>query len=99
MPHDKELTVSNTLARLNEFNKIYISNNTFPDFKSSFDINLFNTFRSYLNLEKHFPKPHQKILMREDSLLKLLELKLRVNFHIQSLIVVLQEEIIFIQEK
>ena len=33
--------------------------------------------------------------MREDSLLKLLELKLRVNFHIQSLIVVLQEEIIF----
>ena len=60
MPHDKELTVSNTLARLNEFNKIYISNNTFPDFKSSFDINLFNTFRSYLNLEKHFPKPSSK---------------------------------------
>ena len=98
MPHDKELTVSNTLARLNEFNKIYISNNTFPDFKSSFDINLFNTFRSYLNLENIFLNLI-KILMREDSLLKLLELKLRVNFHIQSLIVVLQEEIIFIQEK
>ncbi len=60
MAHDKELTVSNTLSRLNEFNKIYISNSSFPDFKSSFDINLFNTFRSYLNLEKHFPKPHHK---------------------------------------
>lgn len=60
LPHDIELTVSDTLNKLIEFNETYISNSNFPYFNSVFDINLFNTFRSYMDLNKHFPKPHHK---------------------------------------
>ena len=52
---DIEIKVSEALRLLNYFKDSYIGNNTLPLFKNSFEFNLFNTFRSYINLEKIYP--------------------------------------------
>tara|TARA_B110000971_G_scaffold217510_1_gene254522 strand:- start:2790 stop:3902 length:1113 start_codon:yes stop_codon:yes gene_type:complete len=52
------LKVSEVLDKLKYFFQIYISNNEFPRFENEFDIKLFNTFRSNINLQKHYPQKH-----------------------------------------
>jgi UDP-2-acetamido-2,6-beta-L-arabino-hexul-4-ose reductase len=51
---DAEIRVSEILPKLAEFRDIYLKNHVFPFLGSSFDVNLFNTFRSYIDLD-HFP--------------------------------------------
>jgi len=46
--------VSEVLSKLNEFKDIYLKNHIIPVLKGSFDFCLFNTFRSYIDLN-HFP--------------------------------------------
>tara|TARA_X000001036_G_scaffold419933_1_gene440270 strand:+ start:952 stop:2067 length:1116 start_codon:yes stop_codon:yes gene_type:complete len=52
---DIEIKVSQVLKLLNYFKKSYIETNTLPLFSSSFEFDLFNTFRSYINLKKNYP--------------------------------------------
>ncbi|MBA4408498.1 MAG: hypothetical protein C0397_03635 [Odoribacter sp.] len=42
-------TVSNVLLILKSFKNIYIENKEIPEFKNSFEKNLFNTFQSYIS--------------------------------------------------
>lgn len=61
--HQSELKVSHTavcrvstiLSILQSFKKNYLQNNTIPTFSSSFELNLFNTFRSYIDLNSFYP--------------------------------------------
>jgi UDP-2-acetamido-2,6-beta-L-arabino-hexul-4-ose reductase len=48
VPFDIRAKVTEVLAKLNEFNNLYVSNCIVPQFKNSFEVNLFNTFRSYI---------------------------------------------------
>ena len=40
------------------FKQQYLEKGEFPELKTSFDLNLFNTFRSYIDLKDYYPKKH-----------------------------------------
>lgn len=50
-----EIKVSDILKLLEDYKETYFIKNTFPSFQNSFQLNLFNTFRSYIDHEKYFP--------------------------------------------
>lgn len=52
---DIEVKVSVVLFLLNYFKDSYLKSNTIPVFKNSFEFQLFNTFRSYIDLNKTYP--------------------------------------------
>ncbi len=52
---DIEIKVSKVLNLLNYFKDSYLKNNTIPTFNKSFELNLFNTFRSCVDLEETYP--------------------------------------------
>jgi UDP-2-acetamido-2,6-beta-L-arabino-hexul-4-ose reductase len=52
---DIDINVSKVLSLLETFNSSYIENNTIPKFNSQFELQLFNTFRSYLKLDNRYP--------------------------------------------
>ena len=64
--HSIKIKVSSILMKLNNFNSCYLDKGIIPKFNSDFELNLFNTFRSYINLDKYFPvkyknkKPNKK---------------------------------------
>ncbi len=55
IPCDIEIRVSEVLRILNQFKVSYLKNNTLPLFANSFEFDLFNTFRSYIDLENNYP--------------------------------------------
>ena len=52
---DLEVKVSDVLTLLNAFKTSYIDNNKIPSLQTSFELDMFNTFRSYLDLENRYP--------------------------------------------
>lgn len=55
IPHSKEISVSQLLSQLNMYKENYLQKGSIPEVSGSFDINLFNTFRSYIDHRTHFP--------------------------------------------
>jgi UDP-2-acetamido-2,6-beta-L-arabino-hexul-4-ose reductase len=55
IPYDFELKVSEILKLLEEFRNHYFINNVIPSLNNSNEINLFNTFRSYMDHKNRFP--------------------------------------------
>lgn len=53
--HTKEISVSNLLEKLQEFNNIYIQKGIMPVLADSFEVNLFNTLRSYIDYSSYYP--------------------------------------------
>lgn len=47
--------VTEILDLLKKFKFVYGEKGEFPELKSAFEVNLFNTFRSFMNIPKHFP--------------------------------------------
>ena len=60
--HTNEITVSNILLKLIYFKNNYIDNGIIPFLGDHFEINLFNTFRSYIDMENFFPRIYVKHL-------------------------------------
>jgi UDP-2-acetamido-2,6-beta-L-arabino-hexul-4-ose reductase len=54
---DVEVKVTEVLRLLNLFKSSYLDKNTFPSLKSAFELQLFNTFRSYIDIDKINPVP------------------------------------------
>ncbi len=52
---DKKIKVSEVLRLLKHFKDSYLKDNTIPLFNNSFEFDLFNTFRGYINLDKNYP--------------------------------------------
>jgi UDP-2-acetamido-2,6-beta-L-arabino-hexul-4-ose reductase len=52
---DISIKVSQILEKLNSFKKVYFDKGEIPELEDSFSLNLFNTYRSFIDLEKHFP--------------------------------------------
>ena len=52
--------VSKILEKLNYFNLLYIKDGNIPDLSNSFELNLFNTLRSYIPHEIFYPIAHQQ---------------------------------------
>ena len=52
--------VSELLFTLNKFKVSYFDNGEIPKIKNNFELNLFNTFRSYIDIKNYFPKKYIK---------------------------------------
>jgi UDP-2-acetamido-2,6-beta-L-arabino-hexul-4-ose reductase len=55
VPHTSESKVSRILSLLEKYKEQYQDNGIIPEFSSRFELNLFNTFRCYMDIATHFP--------------------------------------------
>ena len=53
--HTSENKVSDILSMLENYKKTYFEGYCFPDLKSTFEVNLFNSFRSYIDHSSRYP--------------------------------------------
>jgi UDP-2-acetamido-2,6-beta-L-arabino-hexul-4-ose reductase len=53
--HTNELKVSEVLHLLSIFKKEYLDNGNIPKLNSNFELQLFNTFRSFIDFKTHYP--------------------------------------------
>jgi len=60
--HTSEIKVSEILLMLENFKKIYFDGHCFPELNSIFELNLFNTFRSYFDHSSRYP-----VLLKENA--------------------------------
>lgn len=60
--HIATTKVSETLEKLKVYRKLYQEQNIIPALGSYFDVALFNTYRSYLNLKEHYPVELKKFV-------------------------------------
>lgn len=60
IPHSSEHKVSEILEILERYKVQYFENGIIPELNSPFEVNLFNTFRSYINHKNHFPVNYVK---------------------------------------
>ena len=58
--HTSEHKVSEILEILERYKVQYFENGIIPELNSPFEVNLFNTFRSYINHKNHFPVNYVK---------------------------------------
>lgn len=59
IPSDFKLKVSEVLKILNDFKELYIEKDEIPDISETFKLNLFNTFRSYIDYDNFYPKSYK----------------------------------------
>ena len=59
---DKQIKVSEVLDTLLNFHSIYIEKDVIPNLSDSFHLNLFNTFRSYIDYKNFYPRQLKKNL-------------------------------------
>lgn len=55
LPHDVTKKVTEILSLFQNFKSLYFDNGIIPTLADINDLNLFNTFRSYIDIDKHFP--------------------------------------------
>lgn len=55
VPHTSEHKVSQLLELISAFKTSYFEKGLFPELKNRFEVNLFNTFRCYMDIAGHFP--------------------------------------------
>ena len=55
IPHEAEKNVSEIFSMLQEYKQTYIIGNMIPKLEGDFEIELFNTFRSYIDISIHCP--------------------------------------------
>jgi UDP-2-acetamido-2,6-beta-L-arabino-hexul-4-ose reductase len=67
--------VSEILELLNQFKDTYFDNGQIPSLKNQFEINLFNTFRSYFNLAKHFPVKYKNNIDHRGNFVEIIRLE------------------------
>src|SRR4030042_2025700 len=60
------------LALLNSYHLKYLENNIIPELNNRFEINLFNTFRSYIDHSNHFPVLHKKNVDNRGSFVEII---------------------------
>ena len=60
IPHTGEAKVSKILSLLEYFKIAYQENDEIPVINDDFEFKLFNTFRSYININKFFPKKYSQ---------------------------------------
>ncbi|MBN9300148.1 MAG: NAD-dependent epimerase/dehydratase family protein, partial [Filimonas sp.] len=74
--HTKEIRVSTLLDLLKKFDKEYINLGVIPAFSDSFELNLFNTFRCYINFEEHFPVMFKKHIDSRGAFVEIVRLNI-----------------------
>ncbi|MCK6611994.1 MAG: NAD-dependent epimerase/dehydratase family protein [Bacteroidia bacterium] len=58
VPATAKASVSEILNTLNKFKEMYQDKGEIPELNSTFELNLFNTFRCYMDIKNYFPRPY-----------------------------------------
>lgn len=69
---EKTISVNEVKDRLIEFKAEYIDNNTIPNLDNNFKLNLFNTFRSYIDIGASFPIKHKNNIDKRGNFIEIL---------------------------
>jgi UDP-2-acetamido-2,6-beta-L-arabino-hexul-4-ose reductase len=72
--HTHTIKVSEVLTLLNSFKKEYNDAGIIPFFSNNFELNLFNTFRSYIDLRNFFPKKLKQNIDQRGSFVEIIKL-------------------------
>ncbi len=73
--HTDSYKVSEILELLNQFKNTYFDKGQIPCFQNQFQINLFNTFRSYFNLATHFPIKYKNNIDERGNFVEIIRLE------------------------
>jgi UDP-2-acetamido-2,6-beta-L-arabino-hexul-4-ose reductase len=73
--HTNSYKVSEILNLLIKFKTKYLENSQIPNFNNSFEINLFNTFRSYFNLNNYYPIKYKNNIDDRGNFVEILKLE------------------------
>jgi len=73
--HTDTLKVSEILELLLNYKNKYFKNGQIPNFKNQFELNLFNTFRSYFNLNTHFPIKYKNNIDERGNFVEIIRLE------------------------
>lgn len=73
--HTDVLKVSDILKLLSIFKEKYFENGLIPYFRNAFELNLFNTFRSYIDLRSHFPIKYKKNIDDRGNFVEIIRLE------------------------
>jgi len=73
--HTDTYKVSEILELLIKFKNKYFENSQIPAFNNQFEINLFNTFRSYFNLSNHFPIKYKNNIDERGNFVEIIRLE------------------------
>lgn len=74
--HTDTYKVSEILELLIIFKNKYFENGQIPEFNNLFEINLFNTFRSYFNLNTHFPIKYKNNIDERGNFVEIIRLEI-----------------------
>jgi len=55
MPHTSEAKVSEILTMLNYYKEVYQERGEIPEINNTFELNLFNTYRCFIDIKNYFP--------------------------------------------
>jgi UDP-2-acetamido-2,6-beta-L-arabino-hexul-4-ose reductase len=58
--HEHEAKVTDVLTLLKSYQSVYLENGNIPKLESKFELDLFNTFRSYIDYNSYYPKHFKK---------------------------------------
>ena len=73
--HTDTYNVSEILELLIRFKEKYFENGQIPSFNNQFEINLFNTFRSYFNLNTHYPVKYKNNIDERGNFVEIVRLE------------------------
>ncbi len=73
--HTDTYKVSQILELLNQFKATYFEKGQIPSFKNQFEINLFNTFRSYFNISTYFPIKYKNNIDERGNFVEIIRLE------------------------
>lgn len=75
VPHTSECKVSELLKLLEYYKATYLEEGIIPSLKNRFELNLFNTYRSYINLEEYYPRHYQQHIDDRGKFVELIRLE------------------------
>jgi len=75
LEHTNKLKVSEILELLTNFKNKYFKKGQIPIFNNQFEKNLFNTFRSYFNLNTHFPIKYKNNIDERGNFVEIIRLE------------------------
>jgi UDP-2-acetamido-2,6-beta-L-arabino-hexul-4-ose reductase len=73
--HTDTYKVSQILQLLNQYKTTYLEKGHIPFFKNQFEINLFNTFRSYFKIAKHYPVKYKNNIDERGNFVEIIRLE------------------------
>ena len=73
--HTYTLKVSDILKLLIKYKDKYLDNGQIPYFGNQFEVDLFNTFRSYFNLKTHFPIKYKNNIDERGNFVEIIRLE------------------------